>query len=218
MVIFGAGASYDSSPTYPPGGMTPPPGMGDLSPHDDYYRPPLAKDLFANRPLFVRALDDFPQCKAIVPRLRDPAVIGGQTSVETRLQEIEEEARIYHRGAQEMAAVRCYLQSAISQCEVHWQATTRGITNYQTLLREIERTHTGTEPVCLVTFNYDTLLESALEQFGLRIGRMEDYLRNISLFRIFKLHGSVNWGQEVEIHPPAKRQSRAPSFCPTLHD
>jgi len=202
MVIFGAGASYDSSPTYPPGGTPPPPGMGDLSPYDDYYRPPLAKDLFADRPLFIQSLDQFPQCKSIVPRLRDPAVIRGQTSIETRLQEIEEEARTYHRGAQELAAVRCYLQSAISQCEMHWQATTRGITNYQTLLREIERTHIGDGPVCLVTFNYDTLLESALEQFGLRIGHMEHYTQNPSLFRIFKLHGSVNWGQEAEIHPP----------------
>ena len=210
MVIFGAGASFDSSPTYIPGSV--PPGASSTDQHNDFNRPPLAKDLFANRPLFIDALEAFPQCKTIVPRLRAPAVISGQTSIETVLQEIEEEAETYTRGPQELAAVRCYLQRAISQCEMQWRSTTRGITNYLTLLREIERKHRGDERVCLVTFNYDTLLEAALEHLGLMVGSMEDYIDRLALFRVFKLHGSVNWAQEVEIllpdnmnpgHPPS---------------
>src|SRR5438445_8907066 len=152
MVTFGAGASFDSSPTYAPG-MTPPtePGL-----HDNFFRPPLAKELFADRPLFMDALDAFPQCKTIVPRLRDPRVISGEISIEALLQEIEAEAEAYPRGRQELAAVRFYLQRAIHQSEMRWLGITRGITNYLSLLREIERTFPK-EPVCLVTLNDDTL-------------------------------------------------------------
>ena len=202
LVIFGAGASFDSSPTYTVG--TVPAGMGEMGGANDYYRPPLAKDLFANRPIFTNALDRFPRCKAIVPRLRDPAVTSGEKSIETLLQQIEEEAKTYTRALQEVAAVRCYLQLAIYECERHWRQITTGITNYLTLLREIERTHKGGEPVCLVTFNYDTLLEDALESLCLefKIKGMQDYTQKSALFRVFKLHGSVNWAQEAQIQLP----------------
>jgi len=202
MVVFGAGASYDSSPTYTPGGAVPPPGLGELGPHDDYYRPPLAKDLFSNRPLFISALEQFPECKTIVHRLRDPAITDGHESIEARLQEIEQEAKTYFRGRQELAAVRCYLQCAVWDCELRWRGVTQRITNYLALLREIDRLRGDNEPVCLVTFNYDTLLEDALEILGHRIRRMEDYTDGGSPFRVFKLHGSVNWAQRAEIQLP----------------
>jgi hypothetical protein len=201
MVIFGAGASFDSSPTYVEG--IAPPGASTDDQNNFYHRPPLAKELFANRPLFIEAIDLFPQCKTVVPRLRDPAVISGQRSIETILQEIEQEALTYPRGLQELAAIQCYLQRAINSCQIRWHNTTRGITNYLTLLREIERTQEVKEPVCLVTFNYDTLLEYALDAFGIKFERMEDYTDSLALFRVFKLHGSVNWGQIVENEIPA---------------
>jgi hypothetical protein len=207
MVIFGAGASYDSSPTYPPGQG--PPGSG--AQHDDFYRPPLAKDLFANRPLFINALNHFSQCKTILYRLRDPEVIRGNVSVESLLQEIEREADTYPRGKQELAAVRCYLQRAIAECEIHWRSATQRITNYLSLLREIERTHNDDQPVCLVTFNYDTLLEDALYDLGQGIARMEDYTDRSRLFRVFKLHGSVNWGQQIDTRLPSGLNSTNPA-------
>jgi hypothetical protein len=200
MVIFGAGASYDSSPTYTPGLV--PPGASSEDHHNAFYRPPLAKELFANRPLFIETIEAFQQCKTIVPRLRAPAVTSGERSIETLLQEIEKEAETYSRGRQELAAVQCYLQRAILLCEGHWLGVTKGITNYLYLLREIERTRKSDEPVCLVTFNYDTLLEDALERLGHKISQMEDYIDKPTLFRVFKPHGSINWGQRVEIILP----------------
>jgi hypothetical protein len=200
MVIFGAGASFDSSPTYTLGMM--PPGATSDDNHNAYHRPPLAKELFANRPLFIEAIEFFLQCKTIVPRLRAPAVLSRQRSIETLLQEIEQEAKTYSRGRQELGAVQCYLQRAISLCENRWLGITKGITNYLSLLREIEREHAGDEPVCLVTFNYDTLLEDALERLGYKISKMEDYVDRPALFRVFKLHGSTNWGQKVENEIP----------------
>lgn len=195
MVIFGAGASFDSCPTYPAGIQ--------LGPEIDACRLPLAKDLFDNREIFRKTLDKFPQCKTVVPRLRDPAVLKGTVSIEKRLEEIREEAREYPRAAKELVAVRFYLQRALSNCEVEWGAVTRGITNQLTLLREIERTNTSHEPVCLVTFNYDRILEIALESLGTehKIGKMQDYTAEDRPFRLFKLHGSVNWGLEFDGGP-----------------
>ncbi|HYL85881.1 MAG TPA: SIR2 family protein [Candidatus Angelobacter sp.] len=212
MVIFGAGASYDSSSTYTPGMV--PPGATQTDRDNDFNRPPLAKDLFANRPLFIEAVDAFPQCKTIVHKLRDPAVTSGQASIEARLQEIEEQAQTYLQAQQELAAVRCYLQRAITQCEVRWRNNTRKITNHLALLREIQRTHkTETdEPVCLVTFNYDTLLEDALADLGLEIKHMDDYTRRPVLFRLFKLHGSVNWGHVLENRFPSTELQPSDQF------
>jgi hypothetical protein len=125
MVIFGAGASDDSCSTYPPGVTISVKGESpEFARWNDHHRLPLAKDLFANRPTFVDAIDEFPQCKPIVPRLRNPAVTSGRASVEARLREIEEEAKTYKRGKQELAAIRYYLARAISGCEAHWRDNT----------------------------------------------------------------------------------------------
>jgi hypothetical protein len=51
LVIFGAGASYDSIPTYPPGTHIP---TGDTL--NKFHRPPLANELFENRPVFAEAI------------------------------------------------------------------------------------------------------------------------------------------------------------------
>jgi hypothetical protein len=201
LVVFGAGASFDSSPTHPLGID----GMGRLV--DDAYRaerrPPLAKELFANRPIFATALDSFPQCKTIVPWLRQPQVMTGQRSVEAVLSEIEDQANSYSRGKIELAAVRCYLQRAINACQIQWREVTRGITNYLTLLREIDRMQTSCEPVVLVTFNYDNLLEDALHDLGHTQNQMADYVDESKRYRVFKLHGSVDWAQLVENELPA---------------
>src|ERR1700732_3883357 len=111
MVIFGAGASFDSWPTYPPGKA--PSGW-------ETYRPPLAKDLFEDRALFSAAVEMFPQCKPVVPRFRDPDVTSGRVSIEARLQEIQVEADTYPRALRELKAIQCYIQRAISECTSKW--------------------------------------------------------------------------------------------------
>ena len=160
---------------------------------NNFHRPPLANELFENRPLFARTVDRFPECRPVVPRLRNL----GERSIEAVLEEIQAEAETFPRAKQELAAVRCYLHRVMTETEKEWQEVARHVTNYLTLLREIERTYPK-EPVCLVTFNYDTLLEDALLHFGLHIDGMSDYTQRHPFYRVFKLHGSVTWARQVE--------------------
>src|SRR5437867_2108861 len=110
MVIFGAGASFDSCPTYPPGSSAP--GFGG-DPRNKDFRPPLADELFENRPMFAEAIERFPQCQPIVPRLRS---LHGET-LEAVLEEFQAKSDSYLRGKQQLAAVRYYLQFVIRECE-----------------------------------------------------------------------------------------------------
>ncbi len=68
-------------------------------------------------------------------------------------------------------------------------------TNYRTLLGEIDQQRKS-EPVCFVTFNYDTLLEEAFSSLDIRFVSLDDYVSRND-YRIIKLHGSVSWVREV---------------------
>jgi hypothetical protein len=72
---------------------------------------------------------------------------------------------------------------------------TKGVTNYKTLLDQIARRPISKDKVCLVTFNYDTLLDEALISRGFRLESMSDYVKGD--FQLIKLHGSVNWAHEI---------------------
>ena len=196
MVIFGAGASYDSVPAYPPpqSGRLPiaTPHAGDVA--NNYHRPPLANQLFENRPLFANTIQLYSACEPIIPRLRNHH---GET-VEAALQDLQEKADGYSRGPAQLAAVRYYLVHAISNTQRLWSNVACGVTNYKTFLDQIERTRRGHEKVCLVTFNYDTLLEEALADFDFRIGDLDHYIDGHSFYRVFKPHGSINWVRLVD--------------------
>src|SRR5216684_2650665 len=190
MVIFGAGASYDSVPANPPRA---------LRDHED--RPPLADQLFEDRVLFASAMNQFPACQPIIPLLR---VRRDNRSVEQVLEHFQGEVQAYPARAQQLAAIRYYLHFMLTECKTEWDRVARGITNYRTLLDQIERwRYRGSvedmmplgayTSVCLVTFNYDTLLEDA---FGKPINGLGDYIADSS-YKLIKAHGSVNWGRVV---------------------
>jgi hypothetical protein len=183
LVIFGAGASYDSAPDFWP------PSQGPLE--ED--RLPLANGLFDLRPIFVEAADGFPDCKAVLPRLRAKDV-----SVEAALARVRDEGANWPPALQELAAVQYYLHMALWRCEDAWQNRHHGVTNYVALLREISKWRDGaSQPVCFVTFNYDRMLERAMEQvLKLQPRTLDVYAhRNYTLI---KLHGSVDWGREID--------------------
>jgi len=154
---------------------------------------PLANELFDRR--FGDYYRLFPQCHPVIPLLQRRDV-----NVENVLEGLQLEASRYPPGLVQLAAVRYYLGYMLSRCQATWtENVTKGVTNYKTLLDQIARRPIAKENVCLVTFNYDTLLEEALTSRGTKLQSMSDYVR--SEFYLIKLHGSVNWAHEVRNFP-----------------
>jgi hypothetical protein len=181
MVVFGAGASYDSVPSLRPGLEPPEP-----------CRPPLADQLFEGRADFKTARARFEKCLPVIPYLQGPGV-----AVERVLERLQAEAEEYSERYRQLAAIRYYLHYVLWELERGWNGVAQGVTNYKTLLDQIQRWRKAGEQVCLATFNYDTMLEAALPTVGIRILDLNDYIASED-YKIIKLHGSINWAREVQ--------------------
>lgn len=184
MVVFGAGASYDSIPSRPPKSY-PTTSMP--------FRLPLGNELFDDRSDFVRDMSHFPRCQPIISLLQNLPPDG---SVERVLATLQAEAEDYPERHSQLASIRFYLHLMLWNCELHWKKVARGITNYKTLLDQVERWRKPRDQICLVTFNYDTMLEDTLPMVGVTIQGLSDYIANKN-YKLIKLHGSVNWAREV---------------------
>lgn len=173
MVIFGAGASYDSHSSSPPRGFP----RGEA-------RPPLANELFLNLPAFRNHLRKYPRCRPLIPLLENAP-------------NVEEVLGAWQANADDMrlrqlAAIRYYLRDLIYTCQREWDAFTRGISNYATVLDQVR----SQPKIALVTFNYDTMIEGALADLKVGVGSMDSYLAD-RRFKLFKLHGSIDWVQRA---------------------
>jgi hypothetical protein len=182
LVIVGAGASYDSVPNHRPEEL-------------QSFRPPLADRLFDDRPLFQQIAARFSRCQPIVPHLRH---LKEKVTLEQTLAEFRDGADKNPERHKQLAAVRYYLQEALYRCEQGWRQVHTGVTNYKTFLDYLRdcRCYTS-EFTCLVTFNYDTMLETAFqESFDHNFSEPSTYVSRDD-YKFFKLHGSVNWGRVV---------------------
>jgi hypothetical protein len=184
MVIFGAGASYDSVEAVRPNAATAR-GYPD--------RPPLADELFEDRPRFTEMITRYRDCVPLIPRLRTRE---GGLSVEEMLGRLYDAAPTHVARHRQFAAIRFYLHSMMWVCQLRWWDTSRGITNHVTLLDLIDQWLPGYGSVCLVTFNYDLLIEHALNYKRIAINSLTDYVSHPS-YKLIKAHGSINWGREV---------------------
>ncbi|HZW96121.1 MAG TPA: hypothetical protein VFF64_24465 [Candidatus Eremiobacteraceae bacterium] len=189
LIIFGAGASYDSVLHLPPDPRAT--RIGKSVGHE-HYRPPLANQLFDDRELFVETMGTCPACNPLVNLLR------GDVQVEKRLAEFEEQAKTFPTRYKQLAAIRYYLHRMLWRCQLSWANEHRGITNYLTFLDAIDRwRYENGEQVCFVTFNYDTMLEEAMIQLsGWRFTNLNVYTSQPD-YKLIKLHGSIDWGLEM---------------------
>jgi SIR2-like domain len=189
LVIFGAGASYDSVPSKP-ASLTKLWGRQSLP-----NRPPLANDLFSDIEVVKDALKRFPECYPIVPYLQD---IPANQTIENVLENLQSESEMDVVRKRQLAAVRYYLHLVIRDFEQRWLSVHNGITNFVTLLDQVRRAHRTEEPVCIVTFNYDCMIEDALRRsLDISITSMSHFIENPE-YKLFKLHGSVNWGKKIK--------------------
>jgi len=97
----------------------------------------------------------------------------------------------------QLAAIRYYLETMLAQCQERWKSRIQGVSNYRTLLNQIRKwkLKKPNDEICMVTFNYDTLLEDALPALGLNLSALPDYIS--TSYKVIKLHGSINWAHPV---------------------
>lgn len=203
MVIFGAGASYDSVPDAPA------PHPSTLQPERDIqYRLPVAIHLFLRRPIFDAAIERYSQCVPIVQQLRTMQHGGG---FERELELLRAEADVYPRRHVQLHAIRYYLHEIIWTCTQGLLSDYKSVTNYASLLDRIAhwlatREH---EAVRFITFNYDTLLEKAFSDVtGRNLDTLASYVTSQD-YRIYKPHGSISWVRDVANDGPTIRANPA---------
>jgi len=205
MVISGAGASYDSSPDFSPhlpqGGHANF-GTSPASPNPrESWRPPLATQLFVDpHGVFgdIVANPNYRKLLPILPRLRRPANGSVEQELESLLAESNAEVSGDSERKRQLFAVRYYLHDLLLKVTGEWLSRTNGVTNYVTLLDQIRRSNKNGEPVCLVTFNYDLLLDRALLSFDYKQQEPENELFAHPNFKLLKPHGSVDWARYVD--------------------
>jgi hypothetical protein len=186
VVIFGAGASFDSAN-----------GNRYASTLVHEWRPPLANELFSpRRNSFGPVMRRFRQGGALFMRLQ--AAIEQGKPVEAAMQEAADEIGPTDLGQRQMAALRFYLQEVLWRASAEWSAGAFSQTNYLHLADAIEQwRRRNDDAVAYVTFNYDTMLEEGLKPI-LDLGYSADFDNyTSSRTRAYKVHGSVDWGHAV---------------------
>lgn len=201
MVIFGAGASYDSSPHFPP--PQPQSGQQNFGPPPtpsnprEAWRPPLTKDLFLDaNGKFGAIVLTYPRLRGILPFLQQPQ---NGRSVEQQLELYQNEAPADEERTRQLLSVRYYLHDLFRMVSAEWLKQTNRVTNYSVLIEQIRHLNKTREPVCLVSFNYDLLLDDALLSFDYKEPQaLENQFNAHPVFKLFKPHGSAHWARLVD--------------------
>jgi hypothetical protein len=173
------------------------PGAPELV-EPEFFRPPLAKDLFSDRGNFGKVLLEFKEATPLVMELERRLKTPEGPTLEQELERFQEEGETtYPPRLEQLTAVRFYLQRILWECSTHWQEERYGKNNYVELLHRLDVWgHTQNERVAIVTFNYDTLVDDAFSSvFRRPLNNVDNFMDEKA--SLFKVHGSVNWGRRV---------------------
>jgi hypothetical protein len=193
LVVLGAGASFDCMPRSAQS------WSDDLSARYalekrtwSEVRPPLAADLVASTSFHNEIIARYPACAPLVAALREPSDV----VFEQRLEDIITLREGDPHLKRQLLAMRFYLRDLLASCLVyaHSSAFNGIVTNYTTLVgRLLDWSRAQNAYVCFVTFNYDLLLDRALEAAaGVLTSQLDphEHGQHVSLLRP---HGSVAW-------------------------
>ncbi len=192
-IILGAGASFDSAPV-----------NSSVDAKRNLWRPPLTKDLFlASQEWFVKP-DRLTLPHNLIPILerirRDSGCVGLERSLEGLKLEIDSNPNRWPQ----LLAVQEWLCRVLIFCTYEWLRPLAGATTLVDLVSRLnDWCVTVNVPISFITFNYDLLLEKAIDQcqfeptnrMGFDLMGFDCYLTN--RFSIFKPHGSVDWWWKV---------------------
>jgi hypothetical protein len=185
MVIFGAGASWDSA-NFVVDGAT------------EQFRPPMGKELFRSDNLYAHWIDTYEPMRKVVHRFRGAK---DSPTLEAELEVLQDRSHGRPQTRAQLIALRYYLQRVIQETTQRWSNNLHGNTNYVGLLEIIDAFWTDArkgQPVVCVSFNYDRLLDGAFAQIGVKIDSLESYISDAQ-YKLIKPHGSINWFHHVPV-------------------
>ena len=154
-------------------------------------RPPLASELFGSR--YDKYVGLHPTCGALVAHLRQ---LADTTNLEAELDRIQaDEAPTSPLRRRQVTSLRYYLRDLLVEA-AGFESYAPAQTNYHLLLEQpLLWQEKSRDPIALVTFNYDTMVEKAIRDLtGRQLLTVDEYVEDEQL-RLFKPHGSANWGR-----------------------
>ncbi|WP_394774463.1 hypothetical protein [Flavobacterium sp.] len=172
MVILGAGASFDFS------------FDGKILEKD---RPPLTYNLFNDE--YDKILSSYPGANVLASEVLQAL------DVERFFQEQWEDVKKYHNPdlLNKIINTQYYLQNLFMDVSDKCKNVKRS--NYNSLMSLASKyTVSKGEPILITSFNYDTLIEQAIEAVsGYAYKKIDDYIDTNRKLILFKPHGSWNW-------------------------
>jgi hypothetical protein len=204
LIIIGAGASYDAYPE---------------SVYADDDKIPLANNLFEVQPIQDAFLHDF-NLMGLADKIRRAKNNDENFNIESLLEQINNRAmeRNEPNMLQSLFAARFYIQKVINRYTDRVIEETSGHTAYVSLLNQLKdwiEESPSDRFVDIVTFNYDSLLELAMKHvFNYDWSRKDPltgYYAGTNL-RLYKPHGSINWGRTIMLNGRSHSYLRAGSI------
>lgn len=196
IVLLGAGASYDSISKNHTSHFKENNLRGfDFDLSNNYYRPPIVKDIFT--PLYVNkylyANCKYKKANIIIAELQKLITNFKQVNFEEEITKIYQEinnsdATMQFKEMKLNAIIDLiyYFQELFVHCSRNYIKNT---SNYHDLISRISK---NVKDTLFITFNYDFLLENVIEEsFSIKYEGFNDYID--SYLSIIKLHGSCNW-------------------------
>ncbi|HEY5123414.1 MAG TPA: hypothetical protein VIK14_06730 [Ignavibacteria bacterium] len=175
LVILGAGASYDSVYQQYDETLT------------SKWKPPLGNDIFSIRRNFNDVLKKYPG--AIALRSEIMAYPDIESYFQNKWDFIQNNFDVL--SLMRLINIQYYLSDLFTQISVNYSSS--GLSNIDVMITMAhEYAVRKKEDVIFITFNYDTLIESAFQRvLSKSILKIDDYIKgNIKLY---KCHGSCNW-------------------------
>lgn len=175
LVILGAGASFDSVYQQYDESLT------------SKWKPPLGNDLFSLRRNFNDILKKYPGAVAL--RSEIMAYQDIEFYFQKKWDFVKNNFDVL--SLMRLISIQYYLSDLFNQISINYSQS--GLSNIDVLITKAhEYAVRKREDVVFITFNYDTLIESAMERvFGKSILRIDDYVNGY--IKLFKCHGSCNW-------------------------
>ncbi len=195
LIVIGAGASFDSWPKH-------------LASTEHYKKIPLANDLFAALPAQNELLNQYNLMGLARQLRRKIEFLGKNFDIEAELENINKVAsnRNDPNTIKSLFITRFYLQHLIKNMAIGTLNHTNSDTVYVDLLNQLKDwidESPSTRFVDIVSFNYDHLLEKAMETVYSYDWSSKNKNTPLNAYyagnnlRIFKPHGSINWGREI---------------------